>query len=269
VELIRPSLPGSALQALVQEAKVNDRRPSVDYGDSTINSLEDLITPLPESTDGENEEDTLQGLQLPTSTPRNDAERRRQQEAQQLHRMNNRLRAARTSIRQASRGMQRVEEQVEHVEADADGVQVRVIHHAYPYEFSMWTWFKSCFWYEPLKIARQEASSWWKICGGLTALSITMIIVFTWLTSEIIAWYVSTLWLAQICYIKGHNLIKIGSKLTKFSVNIIVTRYMQNFRLTLGALIRTPRSSPMYYQPSRIVHSSRHGGYHYIRLSHG
>ncbi|KAG9192288.1 hypothetical protein G6011_11022 [Alternaria panax] len=110
IEPVRPQLPKSALQSLVDEAKSKGRRPSIDYGDSTINSLEDLITP---STESPMEEDTLQGLQLPTETPRNEAERQRQQELQHLYRMNDRLRAARTSIRDASRGMKRVEDQVD------------------------------------------------------------------------------------------------------------------------------------------------------------
>ncbi|KAI4633120.1 hypothetical protein J4E80_000483 [Alternaria sp. BMP 0032] len=155
VEPVRPQLPKSALQALVDEAKSQDRRPSADFGDSTINSLEDLIAPSGES---QIDEDTLQGLQLPTETPRNEAERQRQQELLHLHRMNDRLRAARTSIRDASRGMKRVEDQVEHVEEGENGEKVKV-----------------------------TSNSWGRAWGGLTGLSIFLIVLFTWWISEEIA----------------------------------------------------------------------------------
>ncbi|KAI4668180.1 uncharacterized protein J4E78_002004 [Alternaria triticimaculans] len=155
VEPVRPQLPKSALQALVDEAKSQGRRPSADFGDSTINSLEDLIAPSGES---QIDEDTLQGLQLPTETPRNEAERQRQQELLHLHRMNDRLRAARTSIRDASRGMKRVEDQVEHVEEGENGEKVKV-----------------------------TSNSWGRAWGGLTGLSIFLIILFTWWISEEIA----------------------------------------------------------------------------------
>ena len=194
IEPLRPHLPKSALQSLVDEAKSKARRPSVDYGDSTINSLEDLITPSAESP---MEEDTLQGLQLPTETPRNEAERQRQQELLHLHRMNDRLRAARTSIRDASRGMKRVEDQVEHVEEGENGEKVKVISRTCPcaidghiQTFSMWKWSKGLFWEQRLKILRQASGSPWRIWGGLTGLSICLILLFTWWMSEEIAWYV-------------------------------------------------------------------------------
>ncbi|PSN66788.1 hypothetical protein BS50DRAFT_494075 [Corynespora cassiicola Philippines] len=127
-EPVRPSLPKSALQAIVEEARASRN----DYGDSTINSLEELITPFRESVEaGELDEDTLLGLNLPTEPPRNEAERQRQQELVHLHRMNDRLRAARTSIRDASRGMRRVENRVEHFE-EINGEKVRVIYRECP-----------------------------------------------------------------------------------------------------------------------------------------
>ncbi|KAI4655386.1 hypothetical protein J4E93_000098 [Alternaria ventricosa] len=191
IEPVRPQLPKSALQALVDEAKSQGRRPSADFGDSTINSLEDLIAPSGES---QIDEDTLQGLQLPTETPRNEAERQRQQELLHLHRMNDRLRAARTSIRDASRGMKRVEDQVEHVEEGENGEKVKVVSRACPCaiddhvkNFSMLRWWKSLFWEQRLKTLRQTSNSWGRVWGGLTGLSIFMIVLFTWWISEEIA----------------------------------------------------------------------------------
>ncbi|KAF1841949.1 uncharacterized protein K460DRAFT_293382 [Cucurbitaria berberidis CBS 394.84] len=192
-KITRPQLPSSALQALVQEAKADGHQQSADYGDSTINSLEDLIIPLSESAEGELDEDTLQGLQLPTSTPRNEAERQRQQELLHLHRMNDRLRTVRTSIRDASRGMKRVEDRVEHVEEVENGDKTKAVYGECPcaanggHPLSPWTWCKSFFWQDRLKSERQTRNSWWKIWGGLTGLGIFLVLFFTWWVTEEIA----------------------------------------------------------------------------------
>lgn len=194
VEVIRPQLPRSALQALVEEAKAQGRRSSEDFGDSTINSLEELITPLTEIA---KDEDTLQGLELPTDVPRNDAERQRQQELLHLHRMNDRLRAARTSIRDASRGMKRVEGRVEHVEEGENGGKIKLVRRTcvcaaedHMQDFSMWQWWKSLFWEQRLKTLRQKGPL--RLWGGLTGLSIFLVIFFAWWVSEEIAWYVDS-----------------------------------------------------------------------------
>jgi hypothetical protein len=185
IEVIRPQLPSSALHALVQEAKAQGRRQSADFGDSTIHSLEELVSTPPE---GDIDEDTLQGLQLPTTTPRNDAERQRQQELTHLHRMNDRLRAARTSIRDASRGMKRVEDRVEHGEETEGGEQVTIRdcpcavegHHS-----SIWRTSKRLFWDAKLQTKRRGSN--WRTLGGLTTLSILMLALFLWWISEEIA----------------------------------------------------------------------------------
>jgi hypothetical protein len=186
VDIIRPQLPGSALQALVREAKAHGRRQSADYGDSTINSLEDLISSPPER---EGDEDTLQGLQIPTVVPRNEAERQRQQELLHLHRMNDRLRAARTSIRDASRGMKRVEDRVEHGEEIEGGD--RVILRECPcaadqsHRLSAWNRSKNLFWDAKLKTKRKGTK--WRMISGLTLLSIFMLVFMIWWISEEIA----------------------------------------------------------------------------------
>jgi hypothetical protein len=185
IEVVKPQLPTSALHALVQEAKAQGRRQSADFGDSTINSLEDLVSTPPEV---DMEEDTLQGLQLPTMTPRNDAERQRQQELLHLHRMNDRLRAARTSIRDASRGMKRVEDRVEHGEETEDGK--KVILRDCPcavegHQSSIWRRSKNVFWDAKLKTKRQGTN--WRTLGGLTTLSMLMLGLFLWWISEEIA----------------------------------------------------------------------------------
>ena len=86
-------------------------------GDSTIQSLEDLISPLDDEQDTGTltklDEDTLRSLQLPAEPPRTRAEKQRYQELVTLKEMQSRLDAARTSIRDAGRSIKRVEQQVE------------------------------------------------------------------------------------------------------------------------------------------------------------
>lgn len=193
IERTRPTLPGSALEAIVEEARANGRTPrhQDQLGDSTIDSLEELIGPNvsdSENPDVDFDEDTLQGLQLPTNPPRNEAERQRQQELTHLHRMNQRLRAARTSIRDASRGMKRVENRVDQVEEiiESGGEKIRVIyrdslhgHICSPWS-TAWASFKRMF-YMPESPRRR----------GLTWFSIFVIALFVWWISELLAWYVA------------------------------------------------------------------------------
>lgn len=182
--LPHPQLPSSALHALVQEA-----RASQDYGEDTIHSLEDLITPLGEN---ETEEDTLQGLTLPTSAPRNEAERERQAEVMHLHRLNQRLRTTSTNIRDVSRGMRRVETRMEHIEIET-GEKVPVIVRDLSHEFSPWRWFCGFFWDEHLKTQRESKNGPLRIWGGVTLLGILLTISFIWWASETVAWYVFSL----------------------------------------------------------------------------
>lgn len=193
LSVLRPSLPTSALQAVVFQAKSSDRRPSAEYGDSTLNSLQDLITDAP---DAALEEDTLHGLQLPTVAPQNEAQRQRHQELLHLHRMNDRLRAARTSIRDASRGMKRVEDQVDqvdHIEQDTQGKTGQLFRRGCPcastdgHEISFWRWVKSLVWQKRLQTLRQASNSKWRAWGGLTGLGIALTLFLAWWISEEIA----------------------------------------------------------------------------------
>jgi hypothetical protein len=186
LQVNKPTLPGSALSSIISHAKSSTRRQrSDDLGDSTINSLEDLITPG--NSNSEVEEDTLQGLQIPTEVPKTEAERQRQQELIQLYGMNQRLRAARTSIRDASRGMKRVEDQVEHSGESQDGGMAedgaRVVYKDCPcatagHQTSLKSRTKSLF--------SNPKSKWW----GLTWLSLFLIGFFIWFITENVAWYV-------------------------------------------------------------------------------
>lgn len=177
-----PQLPSSALHALVQQA-----RASHDYGDDTIHSLEDLMAPL---GDNEAEEDTLQGLPLPTSAPRNEAERERQAEIINIHRLNQHLRATETNIRDVSRGMRRMGTRVEEIEVKETGEKVPVIVRDLGPEFSPWRWFRSFFWDERLKTQREAKNAPLKMWGGITLLGILLTLSFIWWASETVAWYV-------------------------------------------------------------------------------
>ncbi|KAF2097639.1 hypothetical protein NA57DRAFT_77891 [Rhizodiscina lignyota] len=131
----RPSLPSSALAAVLGDAKSHQdgsgkaalgdsAKLSRDFavGDSTINSLEDLIDSslAVDSNAQANEEDTetdtlrnhLPTLPSPDAKPRNAAERQRWKEIEQVSRMNDQLRAARSNIRDARVGLRRVEHAV-------------------------------------------------------------------------------------------------------------------------------------------------------------
>lgn len=188
MEPTRPKLPRSALQAIVEEAKANGTTPRHEdqLGDSTIDSLEDLISPGNEPEGAEADEDTLQGLQVPTQPPRNEAERLRHKELLQLQQMNQRLRNARTSIRDASRGMKKVEHQVEHLEGNGgdlspkpsgQGCPCASNGHQNPWAIA-WSGFTRLF-YKP------EARRTY----GLTWLSVALLTVVAWSVSELLAWY--------------------------------------------------------------------------------
>lgn len=127
-----PQLPSSALDAIVGRAKAKEQTKSAkdDFGDSTIESLEELLGGGDDTTTNvdEPDEDTLLGLPIPKGTPKNDAERQRQREALVLHKMNARLRATRTSIRDADRGLRRVEHELERID-DAEAPKQEVKSH--------------------------------------------------------------------------------------------------------------------------------------------
>lgn len=181
----RPRLPGSALYALVQEARANH-----DYGDDTLHSLEDLMTPR---ADNEPEEDTLQDIPLPTTAPRNEAERLRNAEIEEVNRMNQRARAVQTSIRDSSRGMRRLETTIEQIEVMRTGEKGPVLVRNVNHEFSPWPWFRSFFWDSRLKTSREVQNAPLRVWGGVTLFGILLTLSFIWWASETVAWYVLSL----------------------------------------------------------------------------
>lgn len=181
----RPRLPGSALHALVQEARANH-----DYGDDTLHSLEDLMAPRAEN---ETEDDTLQDLPLPTSAPRNEAERQLYAEIVGVNRLNQHVRATQTGIRDSSRGMRRLESMLEHTEVVRTGEKGPVLVRSLGHEFSPWIWFRSFFWDERLRTQREVKNAPLRMWGGVTLLGILLTLSFIWWASETVAWYVLSL----------------------------------------------------------------------------
>ncbi|OQO07956.1 hypothetical protein B0A48_06748 [Cryoendolithus antarcticus] len=105
--------PTSALDDIVREAQ---EHPGELFGDATIQSLEDIAHPNMDATDttatvdfGDAEED--RGLARPLTQTEND----RRQEDLAMKAMNKHLRAARTSIKDADRGLRRVEHRAEEI----------------------------------------------------------------------------------------------------------------------------------------------------------
>jgi hypothetical protein len=183
----RPQLPSSALQALVEEARATH-----DYGDDTIHSLEDLIAPF---ADNEVDDDTLQGLELPTDPPRNEAERERQAELVSLHRLREHLRATQTGIRDTSRNMRRAGSRAEQIETERRREKTPVVirDRCRCPEFSPWRWFRSFFWDERLMLERRIERAPLRMWGGVTILGILLTLSFIWWASETVAWYVLSL----------------------------------------------------------------------------
>lgn len=128
----KPSLPSSALAAVLDDAKSNQKTSDssvadpVDprtrdfaVGDSTINSLQDLVDSsitfdanAPQHDDTDTLRDHLPALPAPGTRPKSAAERQRWKEIEQVSRMNQQLRAARSNIRDARVGLRRMEHAV-------------------------------------------------------------------------------------------------------------------------------------------------------------
>jgi hypothetical protein len=117
-----PNRPKSVLEEIVREAR---RDPTGTFGDATIQSLEDIVHPNTDPTDttlaseiGGGYKDAVEDLDIGRSLTQ--AEKDRRQEDLAIEAMNKHLRAARTSIKDADRGLQRVEnkwETTSHMEA--------------------------------------------------------------------------------------------------------------------------------------------------------
>lgn len=119
--LSEPKLPRSALEAIVQQDRDATER---QYGDSTMNSLEGIIRQNGDGTDLETTievESTAQEIveamdAADDGQSLTQAEKDRRQELLAMEAMNRHLRLARTSLKEADRGMRRVENRFDHLD---------------------------------------------------------------------------------------------------------------------------------------------------------
>lgn len=111
-----PNRAKSVLEEIVRDAR---KDPTGTFGDATIQSLEDIVHPNTDPTDTTlTFDDATSNLDF--GRPLTQAEKDRRQEDLAIEAMNKHLRAARTSIKDADRGLQRVEnkwESTSHVES--------------------------------------------------------------------------------------------------------------------------------------------------------
>lgn len=186
-----PVHPRSALEALVQDAK---DRGEFGFDESTIQSLEDIINPTLDPTDPTFTLDLAKHMQEPvdeepaadqelaTGEPLTQAERERRQEDLALEGLNKHLRAARTNLKDANRGLRRVENRMDvsrmtspgpvTLEARCDG------YHGSVWK-ALWTEFRSLFY-------TWDAGSKYRI--RFTWLGLATLLWWSWFLSETTLW---------------------------------------------------------------------------------
>ncbi|KAH9844797.1 hypothetical protein Tdes44962_MAKER01344 [Teratosphaeria destructans] len=109
------SEPSHGKSALADVLRNMRSEPNALYGDTTMQSLEDIVNPNLEPTDPEltnDDADAVSGHGL-DEAKFTQAEKDRRQERLAIEAMNKHLRAARTSIKDANRGLRRVENKIE------------------------------------------------------------------------------------------------------------------------------------------------------------
>jgi hypothetical protein len=182
-------LPSSALSAVVDQARHHQSTDMIEmYGEATIESLEDLMSPHDDHSIQEVDEDTLDKLELPTGKPKTAAEKSRMAELVTLKSMNMKLNATKSNIRSVSHGIQRVEKQIHDSEGkekekgkDIQQPQVQIVvceYSAAPFS-ALWQSSKSIFytWDENGKFK-------------FTRLGLIITVFWTWFITEFIMWYV-------------------------------------------------------------------------------
>jgi len=207
---LRPNYPRSALEAIVREAKATqDAQP---FGDSTIQSLEDIVHPelVPADTNLELDIDKLGATksagEVDEAGDLTQAERDRRQEDLAMEAMDKHLRTAGTSIKDAQKGLRRVEHKFEendqdysrpgYVDGQAKAVLMRATaaasekycttcgcHEGYHGSAwgALWTEFRSCFYYYekgPSPLSRHLPNL------RFTGLGLAMIICWAWYVCE-------------------------------------------------------------------------------------
>jgi hypothetical protein len=133
------SEPVHAKSALADVLKDLKAQPNAQYGETTIQSLEDIVNPNLDPTDPtltaeieQAREALLDEEAIDDGQPLTQAEKDRRQEALALEALNKSLRRTRTSIKDADRGLRRVENRIETAQpattAPIEGKAI-IIHH--------------------------------------------------------------------------------------------------------------------------------------------
>lgn len=112
-EITKPAHPKSALEAVLHDSRG-------DYGDSTVGSLENIMNPTIEQSNSTfTTEDVAVAGFAENDELVTQAEKDRRQEDLALENLNKRLRSTRTTIKDANRGLRRIENRIE----AADGIE--------------------------------------------------------------------------------------------------------------------------------------------------
>lgn len=149
-----------------------------DFGDSTVESLNGLISPTGIDRQEVAIEDTPRESETPNTKPKTAAEQERQREMLQLRSMNARLHAARSSIRDANRNARHLENSVDTAEPLVVGCEACgcLGCHTHQSPLSMiWTGVKGLVLYHDHN--RQQRLTWFgRVC----------LVLFLWYISEVV-----------------------------------------------------------------------------------
>ncbi|GIZ37798.1 hypothetical protein CKM354_000123200 [Cercospora kikuchii] len=130
--LAEPSHPKSALEAVVADAKMS-RDPQL--GDSTLASLENIVKPDLERTSSNTVDDLSKDIPTDAESLKHltQSEKDRRQEDLALEALNKRLRSTRTTIKDAARGIRRIENQMEQLpeERASSGTTAEEVHEVF------------------------------------------------------------------------------------------------------------------------------------------
>ncbi|KAI9663374.1 MAG: hypothetical protein M1831_002658 [Alyxoria varia] len=202
----QPSRPGSALKALIQKSvaatgpKARVSRDSDELGDAAVTSLQEFVASGdPEHTQSllAMDDDTLE-LVANVGTPMQFSSKERGEEQLALQRMAQNLRAVRRSVRDATRGITRVEQEVETAgtsKGDRSSIHCEHCQNCSAFSPTLWTvlmatwnsFLRKCYFYHGKD--RRIRFTWF---------GIFLIAMCAWLVSEYSLWYV----LADISFSK-------------------------------------------------------------------
>jgi hypothetical protein len=193
VEPAGPALPSSALAAVVDEARRNlGQENAEDLGEATINSLEDIMLPLPDESLASSDEDTLdlhQALDFPPKKATTAAGKLREEERAGLRRLSETLRKTERRVREANREASRAgsraasQLRAANAEPNLPGVLQSHCYNCTHLFRAMWTESKQLFYTHQEKKIKPTWTGW------------ILMFLLTWFLVETIMGYVNTQYL--------------------------------------------------------------------------